>query len=97
MQYTVNAKTHTGFVFIRFDVDVAGPALHSLKENLVNQFDYRRLIGDIQQVFSLRAAARMMSFSIGAQRIFQSQVFSFGTDFAILIIAPDDAFFDLGF
>jgi len=96
VQNAVDAKTHAGFVFIRLDVNVAGAAVNRLEENLVDQLYYRRLVGDIEQVFSMGPAAGVMGVVATVQRLLEGQVVGVAADSGVLIVTAADARFDFG-
>ena len=50
MQDAVGAHAHVKYQFLRLDVDVRGALVHGLGEDVVHQFDDRRLLGQFAQV-----------------------------------------------
>ncbi len=54
VQNAVDAETNLHLGFVGLDVDVAGPAVHRLEHDLVDQLDRRGLIRDVQQVLGVR-------------------------------------------
>ena len=50
VQHAVDAVADREVVLVRLDVDVAGPLVDRLEENLVDQLDDAGLLGHLQQV-----------------------------------------------
>ena len=50
LQHAVNTETDAQFFFVRLDVNVAGAALHRIRQNQVHQLDDRRFFGGFLQV-----------------------------------------------
>ncbi len=62
MQHTVNPKAYPGFIFVWFNVNISGSAVHRLEEDRVDSFSNRCFVDNIEQVFGLGPAAGSINF-----------------------------------
>jgi hypothetical protein len=50
VQYPIDSEADARLIFIRLNVDIAGPAVHRLEEDSIDELYCGRLLGNAEQV-----------------------------------------------
>ena len=69
MQDTVDAVANGHLVLVGLDMDIAGPFVHRLDDDLVDQSDDRRLLGHLQQVITAAGHGAAGFVVVGCQLV----------------------------
>jgi hypothetical protein len=86
VQDPIDSEADARLIFIRLDMDIAGPAVHGLEEDSIDELYCGRLVRNAEQVLGPRLDGRTVNISSGSGRILCVGTGTFAADGRGLIV-----------